>query len=44
VEHGTHEELLSNNGLYYRLVKIQTELSREPTVDSLAYRQEQPVS
>ena len=35
VERGTHEELLGLGGLYYRLVKIQTELSREPAVDTL---------
>jgi ATP-binding cassette subfamily B protein len=35
VEHGTHRELLELKGLYYRLVKIQTELSSEPTVDAL---------
>ena len=36
IEQGTHEELLELGGLYYRLVKIQTELSREPNVDLLA--------
>ena len=35
VEQGTHEELMQLGGLYHRLVKIQTELSREPTVDKL---------
>jgi len=36
IEQGSHEELLAAKGVYYRLVKIQTELSREPAVDSLA--------
>ena len=34
-ESGTHEELLEQRGIYYRLVKIQTELTREPNVDRL---------
>ena len=28
----THEELLALGGLYYRLVKLQTELAREPSI------------
>jgi ATP-binding cassette subfamily B protein len=38
IEQGSHEELLALQGTYWRLVKIQTELSREPAVDSLAAR------
>jgi len=36
VEQGTHEELMALGGLYHHLVKIQTELSREPSIDGLA--------
>jgi ATP-binding cassette subfamily B protein len=35
IEQGTHEDLMKLGGLYYRLVKIQTELSRDPSVDAL---------
>ncbi|OQB37124.1 MAG: hypothetical protein BWY06_02530 [Candidatus Latescibacteria bacterium ADurb.Bin168] len=32
---GTHDELIKKEGTYYRLVKIQTQLTSEPTVDRL---------
>jgi hypothetical protein len=35
---GTHEDLMRLGGIYHKLVKIQTELSREPTVDGLVAR------
>ncbi len=38
IEQGSHEELLKIGGIYYKLVKIQTELTREPSVDALAAR------
>jgi len=36
IEQGSHEQLMELKGLYYRLVKIQTELSREHNIDALA--------
>jgi ATP-binding cassette subfamily B protein len=38
VEQGSHDELIALGGLYHRLVKIQTELSREANVDALAFK------
>ena len=34
-EEGTHEELVRRRGIYYRLVKIQTDLARDATIESL---------
>jgi len=35
IEIGTHNELMALEGTYYKLVKIQTELTSEPTVERL---------
>jgi len=34
IEKGTHEELMELHGLYHKLVKIQTELSRAPGMEA----------
>ena len=36
VEQGSHAELMARGGIYHRLVKIQTELSTEASVDLLS--------
>jgi len=35
IESGTHAELMALEGTYFKLVKIQTQLTAEPTVDRL---------
>ena len=36
IEQGSHQELLDADGIYANLVRIQTQLTTEPTVDGLA--------
>jgi hypothetical protein len=35
IEQGSHAELLNQNGTYARLVKLQTQISKDPSVDKL---------
>ncbi len=39
IEEGSHFELLSRDGTYARLVRIQTQVSKDPSVDRLLHQQ-----
>ena len=41
IEQGSHAELLKSDGIYSRLVKIQTQISKDPSVDKLVVQQKE---
>lgn len=41
IEEGTHAQLLSENGTYARLVRIQTQVTKDPNIDKLLWSAEQ---
>lgn len=42
VESGSHAELIDLQGVYARLVKIQTQVSKDPNVDKLLFHADEP--
>ena len=40
IEHGSHAELLSQDGTYAKLVRIQTQVSKDPNLDRLLWTKE----
>jgi ATP-binding cassette subfamily B protein len=41
-EEGSHQELIARDGLYARLVRLQTQLTAEPSLDGLLHAAEKP--
>ncbi len=42
IEHGSHAELLAADGVYAKLVRIQTQVSKDPNVDRLIHQLNEP--
>jgi len=42
-EEGSHAALLESDGIYARLVRIQTQVSKQPTIDTLLVEEPEPV-